>query len=203
MISHTKSISDNFDNTSNTRIEMIANMPNRRPWAIVGLVAIAGLAIALFVSLGLALAAHPESPFCKDVANTGIKQKLEGGTIFVSGTHGPDEIDCTDAHFRVEVHGGRGADIITGSMWGDILSGGNEKNAPGDILNGGPGNDILRGGWGHDTLNGDGGDDELSGGQNDDMLDGGDGDDDTCKGGKGDDTEVNFPDCEHTSQIEN
>lgn len=147
-----------------------------------------------------------------------IKQSTDGITIFVTGTRGPDDIDCTAADMRVNVSAGRGNDVVTGSRFDDVVTAGDGD----DVVLGGAGADDLSGGNGCDRLEGGDGDDvELDGGPDndndgcsftqgpggvfggagDDLLNGGRGDDDldggvdtdVCNGGKGADT---FTACE-------
>ena len=153
---------------------MIANMTFRRPWAIVvGLVAIAGMAVALFGGLDLARADPGEFNDCDNLGGTAITQTLEGDTIVVRGTKKRDWVDCTWASHRVEMNGDRGADTLIGSGYDDLLNGGSGN----DTLIGGNGNDILDGGGGKDDLYGGLGEDFLNGGGNDDTLYGGPGND--------------------------
>lgn len=74
---------------------------------------------------------------------------------------------------RLDVSGGTGADVISGSPFDDLLKG----DAQGDTLSGLGGRDVLEGGDNRDTLAGGADDDTLRGGPGDDTLRGGDGDD--------------------------
>ena len=74
---------------------------------------------------------------------------------------------------RLDVSGGTGADVISGSPFDDLLKG----DAQGDTLNGLGGRDVLEGGDDRDTLAGGADEDTLRGGPGDDTLRGGDGDD--------------------------
>ena len=67
-------------------------------------------------------------------------------------------------HRGVDIEGGDGDDILTGSVGTDTLVGG-------------AGDDVLKSGRGKDTLDGGEGDDTLRGGMDDDVLYGGEGDD--------------------------
>lgn len=98
------------------------------------------------------------------------------------------------------IHGGGGADRISGIGDGDTLNGdaGNDIVIGGqgsDVLNGGADDDLLNGNPGGDILNGDGGNDTIFGGSDADLLMGGNDDDfifgqsgsDTHYGGQGND----------------
>lgn len=74
---------------------------------------------------------------------------------------------------RIDVIGGRGADVFTGGALNDTLDGGQGA----DWLKGGGGDDLLRGGEGYDILDGGDGADTLIGGASTDQLTGGAGDD--------------------------
>ena len=78
--------------------------------------------------------------------------------------------------------GGRDADVLFGSSFGDRRYGRQGR----DLLRGRAGNDCLFGGEGADVLDGDGGDDTLSGGDGRDRLFGGAGNDRVLGGAKGD-----------------
>ena len=99
-------------------------------------------------------------------------------SIVIRALGGDDDVDCSlfggDNSPPVEVWGGAGIDIITGSS-GD------------DILNGEGGDDIIYGGKGKDTIDGGGGDDILNGGDDEDTIAGGSGND-LVRGDKGNDT---------------
>lgn len=88
-----------------------------------------------------------------------------GTWYLVTGTWGPDTIDCSASDKPVEVRGSFGDDELTGSDFADT----------------------LKGGFGDDDLYGGDGDDWLLGGHDDDYMVGGD-DTDTCLGGRGFDT---------------
>jgi len=89
-------------------------------------------------------------------------------SIVVRAMAGADDVDCSmfagDDTPPVEVWGGPGDDIITGSG-GD------------DTLNGEGGNDLINGGKGKDGIDGGGGDDILNGGEDEDTIAGGGGND--------------------------
>ena len=113
---------------------MIANMTIRRPWAIVGLVAIAGLALALFGVLGLAQAddAGLEDHCTGDAGEThmGVSPNI---ILEVVGTRDPNNIDCSGSPRPVIIDGGKRNDVLNGSQFSDDL-------------NGGRGDDYLKGG---------------------------------------------------------
>ena len=128
------------------------------------------------------------------VVSAGVGQKLRGHTIVVTGTAGPDNIDCSAASLPVQVSTGKGNDQITGSPFDDVLSGGPDC----DVILAGNGNDLVDGGPGDDMcggLFGQAGDDHIKGGTGDDFLGGGIGDDE-CEGGKGTDQ---FSSCDECS----
>jgi len=140
----------------------------------------------------------------------------------VSGTKGPDKIDCSRAMHGVFIDGGKGSDAITGSAFDDRIMGGFGC----DWIFGGAGDDLIDGGKGDDIpatgpvtgsagcdgtgdvsgsgpaggLFGGDGDDTIKGGPGDDLLSGGDhvvGD--TCSGGPGTDANP-AGDCEPFTQ---
>ena len=90
-----------------------------------------------------------------------------GNTIDFTGS------TFTNAGYDLQVTGGAGADVITGTDRGDGLTGGGAN----DSLVGGGGNDTLDGGADNDTLIGGLGNDRLTGGLGVDSVDGGAGDD--------------------------
>lgn len=81
--------------------------------------------------------------------------------------------------------GGRGDEVLRGTLVNDRISGG----AGDDRIHGATGDDSLSGGTGDDTLYGNDGDDTLVGGRGDDRLVGGAGDD-RLRGGPGEDVFV-------------
>jgi len=132
---------------------MLANMTIRRHWAIFGLVAIAGLAVATtFIAInGFSIVGADEGAGsgCVDKNDSdepwGNKHNesfdpSDGGTWTISGTKLGDNIDCSAAHHKVVMRGGHGNDTLTGS--------------PQDF-------DHLAGGHGDDTLNGLAGDNDT------------------------------------------
>ena len=187
---------------------MIANMTNRRPWAIVGgLVAIVALAASglLFSSTSSSQvqASHSDFDTAEAACLHGLAGHTNGDVITVGGVtyslvRGLGNLNGMD------VRGTGRRDIIvsteppespgvelSGRKGDDILCGG-----PGpDTLNGGSGNDYILGGPctvprcvddPDDQLNGGSGDDNLFGEDGNDMLNGG-GNDDMLDGGSGND----------------
>ena len=71
----------------------------------------------------------------------------------------------------VEVKGGKGNDVITGTPEPDVVDGGKGN----DVIDGGGGSDQLDGGKGNDRIDGGDGDDTLSGGSGKDKIKGGPG----------------------------
>jgi Ca2+-binding RTX toxin-like protein len=110
----------------------------------------------------------------------------------LTGSNGPDLMDCRQFSGPVtllggtqadtlyggsgndSINGGQGSDYIDGGAGDDILDSTNSGSA---ILFGGPGNDLLLGGNGKDSLDGEAGDDTLIGGNGADTLFGGAGND--------------------------
>jgi len=155
------------------------------------------------------------------VVSADVTQRVKGHTIIVTGTDGPDGINCANATLSVRVDGRKGQDLIVGSAFDDVLKGGQDC----DRVSGGPGDDIVDGGPGDDkgiggasggclldgapyntvpglnvpasgALRGTGGDDLVKGGPGNDELSGG-GEADVCEGGPGADT---FATCATFSQ---
>ena len=147
------------------------------------------------------------------VVSADVTQRVKGHTIIVTGTDGPDGINCANATLSVRVDGRKGQDLIVGSAFDDVLKGGQDC----DRVSGGPGDDIVDGGPGDDKgiggasggcllpnaapytglgvtlpasggLRGTGGDDLVKGGPGNDAMQGGD-QTDVCEGGPGFDTE--------------
>ncbi len=96
--------------------------------------------------------------------NSGVSDLIAGDVENLDGGSGPDVLVGPGV-----LHGGDGADILTGDYDGAILYGGFGD----DRLVGGLGNDSLFGDGGDDVLVGDEGDDAMSGGSGDDILRGG------------------------------
>ncbi len=102
------------------------------------------------------------------------------GQILVDLGPQNDVFDASAIGVPVNVLGGEGDDVITGSMADDMIDGG----AGDDMLAGLGGDDLLAGGEGNDSIRGSGGRDSLDGGDGDDILRGQGGHDD-IRGGAG------------------
>jgi hypothetical protein len=117
------------------------------------------------------------------VVSAGVTQTADT----VTGTSGDDTIDCSLASPAKTIDGFGGNDTITGTQFGDMITGGDGNdtitglggndvlsgNAGNDTISGGDGNDIITGSEGSDTLSGEGGDDTIDGGTGNDTLSGG------------------------------
>ncbi|MHC4878149.1 MAG: beta strand repeat-containing protein [Planctomycetota bacterium] len=100
---------------------------------------------------------------------------------------GPTDFSHPDG-VSININGGSGNDVITGSDFNDAISGAGGR----DSIIGGPGNDTINGGGGLDTLNGGAGNDRLRGqGSTGDVLIGGEGND-YLDGGSGNDLIAEF-----------
>lgn len=93
--------------------------------------------------------------------------------------------DATAATSGITSRGDTQTNIMTGSLFDDVIWAGPGDAAP-DTLNGQAGNDILAGGGGSDIINGGTGTDTIYGGDGDDDIDGGD-DNDVIWAGAGND----------------
>ena len=92
------------------------------------------------------------------------------GRVGIAGEDGNDRLVSNEpAGSDVDLSGGNGNDVITGSDARDNLDGG----AGVDVLRGGLGKDFLSGGIGDDRVYGGWGDDGVGGSQGNDLLDGG------------------------------
>ncbi|PRY20900.1 hemolysin type calcium-binding protein [Aliiruegeria haliotis] len=119
----------------------------------------------------------------------GWTYSIKKGVFKATGTKADEEVVGL-LHFKNNIKGGAGKDLIVGWEKRDILDGGGGN----DTLKGARGNDLLKGGAGNDTLLGDENDpdrqldfgDTLLGGGGKDKLRGMDGND-ILKGGKGND----------------
>jgi len=100
--------------------------------------------------------------------NDNVYNLYDPGYFEVWGYAGNDSITLYDGEglLGATVHGGDGADMLTGSSLPDQLEG----DAGADTLAGGYGNDTLYGGDGNDILNGESGTDLVNGGAGDDNI---------------------------------
>lgn len=101
-----------------------------------------------------------------------LTDELTLGGLVVQGTGNADILNGVIA-FANDIHGGAGADVLTGADRGDTLRG----DGGNDTLDGLGGDDEILGGEGDDTLVGGVGQDTLSGGPGADSMRGGDGND--------------------------
>jgi len=104
------------------------------------------------------------------------------GTLTVNAGGGNDTVDANMVNFAVTLNGEAGNDVLTGSAFGDSITGGLGTDnivagAGNDFIQGGDDNDTIDGGAGADNASGDGGQDLITGGTENDTLDGGAGDD--------------------------
>jgi hypothetical protein len=139
----------------------------------------------------------PPSTVILCVVSAGVTQT----DTTVTGTLGDDTIDCSAASPGKTIDGLAGNDTITGTQFGDLITGGEGNDtitglggidalsggAGNDTISGGEDDDVITGSEGNDTLSGEGGNDFVDGGDNDDVLSGGAGVN-TLIGGLGTDT---------------
>jgi Ca2+-binding RTX toxin-like protein len=170
-------------------------------FAVACMMATAGVA---FVDTSAADAHGPGH--CK--VSRGVHHKRD----VITGTAGPDTIDCSRVRTPHSIYGMGGDDTIIGGLADDFIYAGDgddwaNAGAGADYVDGGIGDDTLFGGDGDDSMLGGSGDDELqtgpganfgSGGLGDDLVVGADGTDfliggqgaDTLEGHAGDDVLV-------------
>jgi Ca2+-binding RTX toxin-like protein len=101
--------------------------------------------------------------------HTSIEDYLQGETVFVFAGKGNDVVQMlpgATAHWRAELHGEDGNDVLFGGNRDDLLDGGSGN----DVLVGGAGNSEIDGGDGRNLLISGRGAATLVGGSNDDLL---------------------------------
>jgi len=107
---------------------------------------------------GPSFAHFPAALTCTHTA--GVEAHRQGPNAWqITGTSGPDTINCTGETEDVTIIGGDGNDILTCGTGNCRLVGGNGN----DDLNGGTGNDHLIGGKQNDDCSGGGGVDRFQG----------------------------------------
>ncbi len=160
---------------------------------------------ALALVIALALASAPTT------SADGVTVSLQGTTLTVTGTDGPDAISITSdgTNLNVDTNGAPPAEfsvplttvitsiVVNAGGGDDTVTGGNGLTPRTLIVDGGAGNDTITGGDAGDTLSGGDGDDTLIGGRGNDVIQGGAGADqmvwnpgdgsDTLDGGDGSD----------------
>ncbi|MEY8839605.1 calcium-binding protein [Cribrihabitans sp. XS_ASV171] len=137
---------------------------------------------------GNALIDVPAKELDETPGNTGVVgvwqfHVADGSVVANPPIEGTDNADLlTGSVFADVIEGGAGDDTIRGNNGGDEINGGSGN----DTIRGGNGNDVVTGGQGNDSIMGDAGRDIIHGGEGNDTITGGEGRD-SVEAGDGDD----------------